>query len=160
MTIRAESDTQGQSLCEDLQVWHAFLLRKASQKVTGVAEVMLAPLGITLRQFGILSVIGAEPGLNQRAVGGKLRIDRTTIVSLIDELERTGLVERRRGSDRRTFALYLTGQGHALAQQAQSRLAQVHDVFLRPLSEEERATLRALLLRLVVDDGAAGVESA
>lgn len=154
MTIHEESDQQSQPLFEDLQVWHAFLLRKASQRVTEMAEARLAQLGITLRQFGILSVVATEPGLNQRVVGGKLRIDRTTIVSLVDDLEGADLIERRRGSDRRTFALFLTDRGQILIDEARNSLAQVHQAFLGPLSADEAATLRSLLMHLVADGGA------
>ncbi|MFI1172648.1 MarR family winged helix-turn-helix transcriptional regulator [Streptomyces melanogenes] len=135
---------------EGLQQWHGFLLRKAAQAVTECAERNLCPLHVTMRQFGVLSVVAAEPGLNQRAVGNKLRIDRTTIVALVDKLEGTGLMERRRGPDRRTSALHLTEQGIARLLEAQEVLAEVHQEFLGPLSAEEREALRNLLVRLAV----------
>jgi MarR family transcriptional regulator, lower aerobic nicotinate degradation pathway regulator len=129
-----------------LSQWHAFLLRKAAQRVTALAEAVLAPL--TLRHFGVLSAAAAEPGLNQRVIGERLRIDRTTIVAVTDDLEGAGLLERRRGSDRRTFALFLTETGRGRLAELERRVAEVHAEFLKPLSAAERTTLRALLLRL------------
>lgn len=149
MTLSADREAEPQPLFADLQVWHAFLLRKAGQQVAEQAEAALVALDMTLRQFGVLNVLAAEPGLNQRAVGAKLRIDRTTIVALVDGLEDAGLVERRRGADRRTFALYMSDAGGEALEQARAVMAQVHDDFLAPLSPPERDTLRELLTRLV-----------
>lgn len=130
-----------------LTQWHAFLLRKAAQRVTALVEAVLAPF--TLRHFGVLSTAAAEPGLNQRLIGEKLRIDRTTIVAITDDLEGAGLLERRRGADRRTFALFLTDIGRARLAELERKVAEVHADFLKPLSAAERTTLRTLLLRLI-----------
>lgn len=130
-------------------VWHAFLLRKAAQRVTGMAEEMLQPHGLTIRHFGVLSAIEAEPGQNQRGVGERLRIDRTTVVALTDDLEGAGLVERRRGTDRRMFALYLTAAGQDRLAELKELTAAVHERFLVNLSAEERETLRHLLIKLL-----------
>lgn len=130
-------------------VWHAFLLRGAAQRVTGMAEQMLQPYGLTMRHFGVLSAIEAEPGQNQRGIGERLRIDRTTVVALTDNLEDAGLLERRRGSDRRMFALYLTPAGTARLTELKDLTATVHDRFLANLSTEERETLRRLLIKVL-----------
>ncbi|WP_051944307.1 MarR family winged helix-turn-helix transcriptional regulator [Streptacidiphilus rugosus] len=136
---------------EGLQVWHAFLLRKAGQLVTEQAEGVLDPLDMTLRQFGVLNVVQSEPGLNQRAVGEKLRIDRTTIVALVDALEQAGMLERRRGTDRRSFDLFLTERGEDRLREARKRMTEVHEHFLQPLSPAERELLRELLLRVATE---------
>src|SRR3954447_4153744 len=143
---------EGTSLPLDLSpatsVWHAFLLRKAAQRVTGMAEDMLHPHGLTMRHFGVLTAIEAEPGQNQRGVGERLRIDRTTVVALTDDLETAGLLERRRGSDRRMFALYLTPAGEARLTELKELTAAVHERFLANLTEQERDLLRSLLVKV------------
>ncbi|WP_051944363.1 MarR family winged helix-turn-helix transcriptional regulator [Streptacidiphilus rugosus] len=149
MTADLELHTEGEPLFEALQVWHGFLLRKAGQRFGELADQALQPLSLTLRQFGVLNVVVAEPGLNQRSVGSKLRIDRTTIVGLIDDLERNGLVERRRGTDRRTFALHVTERGAKTLDRASDEITRVHERFLGALSPGERGMLRELLSRLV-----------
>lgn len=133
-------------------VWHAFLLRKAAQRVSSMAEEVFNPLGLTMRHFGVLSAIEAEPGQNQRGIGDRLRIDRTTVVALTDDLENAGLLERRRGSDRRMFALYLTDAGVARLDELKRLTASVHDRFLANLSEAERSTLRELLIKVTASD--------
>ncbi len=130
-------------------LWHAFLLRTAAQRVTGLAEQMLQPQGLTIRHLTVLSAIAAEPGQNQRGVGERLRIDRTTVVALTDDLEDAGLVERRRGADRRMFALYLTPAGRDRLTELNELTAELHERFLVNLSVEERETLRQLLIKLL-----------
>ena len=129
-------------------VWHAFLLRKAAQRVTALADVVLGPQGLTLRHFGLLLVVDDEPGLKQRMVGERLRIDRTTVVSLVDDLEAAGLLRRHRGTDRRTFSLFLTTAGTTRLDQLRRMIGEVHEEFLAPLSAAERETLHDLLTKL------------
>lgn len=131
--------------------WHAFLLRKAAQRVTEMAEAVLGQHGLTMRHFGVLTAIEDEPGQNQRGVGERLRIDRTTVVALTDDLENAGLLERRRGLDRRMFALYLTPAGTERLAELKRLTATVHDRFLANLSPAERAMLRELLIKVVAE---------
>lgn len=131
--------------------WHGFLLRKAAQRVTAMAEAVLGQHGLTMRHFGVLTAIEDEPGQNQRGVGERLRIDRTTVVTLTDDLENAGLVERRRGLDRRMFALYLTPVGVERLAELKRLTAAVHDKFLANLSDAERAMLRELLIKVVAE---------
>lgn len=128
---------------------YAFLTRKAAQRVTALAHEALGPFGLTLRHFGVLNLVELDPGQNQRIVGAKLGIDRTTVVSVTDDLERAGLLERRRGRDRRSFALFLTPVGAAQLKQLRRLVDLAQEDFLAPLAPDERDTLRELLARLV-----------
>ena len=135
-------------LSSAVSMWQAFLLRKATQKVSGMAEAVLGPHGLTMRHFGVLSAVEAEPGLNQRVLGEGLRIDRSTVVALADDLERAELLERRRGVDRRTFSLHLTEHGKQRLAYFKELVAGVHTEFLAPLSPAEQAMLRDLLFKV------------
>ncbi|MFD9565749.1 MarR family winged helix-turn-helix transcriptional regulator [Streptomyces sp. NPDC059994] len=152
MVAKREPNSGTRPLFQGLQGWHGFLLRKAGQRFTEQAEQALVHLNITLRQFGVLNVVDSEPGINQRMVGQTLRIDRTTIVGLVDDLEQKNLLERRRGADRRTFALYLTDRGTVCLRDAGDLMVKIHESFLQPLSVAERDVLRELLQRLAVAD--------
>src|SRR5581483_4357332 len=100
-------------------------LRQLAQHLTALVESALVPAGITLRHFGVLIAVQANPGLNQREIGEMLHIDRTTVVALADELELAGLLERRRGADRRSFALHLTREGAERTARLQVMVEQV-----------------------------------
>ena len=89
---------------------------------------------------------GERDSLSQQAIGERLRIDRTTMVSLIDDLERAGYVKRDRNpGDRRAYVITLTPAG----KRAQARAEQAVDAdaleFFGRLSESERQQLHRLL---------------
>lgn len=129
--------------------WHAFLLRKAAQQISSQAESVLGPRGLTLRHFGLMLVVEEEPGANQRLIGQRIRVDRTTIVGIVDDLEAAGLLSRDRGADRRAFALRLTERGADELAELKALLADVHREFLAPLTVAERMMLRDLLGKIV-----------
>lgn len=71
------------------------------------------------------------------------------MVTLIDELERLGLVERRTSpTDRRTYHVTLTSQGQVVLAQASEQAEIAESEFLTPLTAAEREQLRTFLQRL------------
>jgi MarR family transcriptional regulator for hemolysin len=111
------------------------------------AEV-LGTVGLTPALFALLNVIGARQGAIQQELGSALGIDRSTMVSLIDQLERAGLAERRPSArDRRAREVAITSKGARLLQRARGLTSQVEDEVLGGLSAEERHQLLTLLRR-------------
>jgi DNA-binding MarR family transcriptional regulator len=97
---------------------------------------------------------GERGSLSQQAIGERLRIDRTTMVSLIDDLERAGYVTRERNpGDRRAYVITLTPAG----KRAQTRAEKAVDTraleFFGRLPEAERQELHRLLTRLIERPG-------
>jgi DNA-binding MarR family transcriptional regulator len=114
----------------------------------------LAPLGLSVKAVGALTVLDAEGPLTQRRLGERQGIDRTTAVAVVDELERLGAVERRRDPrDRRANALHVTASGRRLLARARTAVAAAEDAFLAPLPDAERRRLRAALRTLVEAGG-------
>src|ERR671918_2638870 len=112
---------------------------------TRTAEV-LASVGLTPALFALLNVIGAREGAIQQELGAALGIDRSTMVSLIDQLESAGLAVRRpSATDRRAREIAITPKGRRLLQRARGLLAQVEDEVLGGLTAGERDELVGLL---------------
>jgi DNA-binding MarR family transcriptional regulator len=109
----------------------------------------LAAFDMTPGRFGVLQVIAANSGLSQSELGAILGIDRSTVVAVIDRLERGGLVRRLPApNDRRSYALALSETGIAtLAELEQRVLAHEQDI-ARNLAPPEREMLIKLLGRL------------
>jgi DNA-binding MarR family transcriptional regulator len=79
------------------------------------------------------------------------------MVFLTDELEKLGLVERRRNpADRRSHALYLTTAGTAMLDRVREVTRAHEDAITAGLSGPEREELTALLRRLARDRGLSG----
>jgi DNA-binding MarR family transcriptional regulator len=77
-----------------------------------------------------------------------LRIDRTNLVGLLNELEGDGLIARRRtAEDRRRHTVDLTAAGRRRLEDAESALAAAEDDVLGGLDAAERETLYRLLQR-------------
>src|ERR1700752_3265953 len=73
-----------------------FLLFRASQASLSLANQMLAGIGLCARQAGILTMVTELEPMTQKALADALRIDWTTMVALLDDLEDKGYVARQR----------------------------------------------------------------
>ena len=99
----------------------------------------------------MLLLVEANPGSNQTRIGKALGIDRSTLVSIIDMLEKRGLIRREPSpTDRRSHALVLSVEGAAFLRAIRPRLDAHEAEIARNLSAAERAQLRDLLQRLVL----------
>ncbi|MCU0633756.1 MAG: MarR family transcriptional regulator [Gemmatimonadaceae bacterium] len=122
-----------------LLVESAHVVRRATAKV-------LAPLGVTPREFGVLDTLATDGPMTQRALGERRRVDRTSMVALIDDLEARGLVLREVDpEDRRAHAVCVTPRGRRLALEARAEVEAVEADFLAPLAPADRRTLKRAL---------------
>jgi DNA-binding MarR family transcriptional regulator len=118
------------------------LLGRVGQLAREELARALEPLGLKPHHYGILAVLADEGVHTQRALGEKLRIDRSTMVVVIDELEGMGLVERRRDrEDRRRYELTLTDAGGRALSGAEPVVEGVKEAMLAPLDGRRRREL-------------------
>jgi len=102
----------------------------------------------------VLNRLAVGP-ISQHDLGDQLVIDRTTMVELIDDLEKQGAVLRRRNpADRRSYALSLTAKGKTLQKRAAQAFDAVTDEVFASLKPAERNALGDMLRRII-----AGVDS-
>ena len=104
--------------------------------------------GISPGLFGVLVVIGENPGLTQQALADAAHLDRSTVVTVIDKLEDRGLVERR-AADRRSNGLFLAAKGAILLRGLKRKVARHERRVVQNLSLRERAQLLSLLQRIL-----------
>lgn len=127
----------------------ATLLSRSAQKMRELFECRIAHLGLRSKHYGVLVLLQEEP-LTQVEIGRGLWVDRTTMVSLIDELEHLGLVERgRHPADRRAYAVTLTELGRRVLEEATGIVEASETEFFASLEPVEREQLRALLNKLL-----------
>jgi len=104
---------------------------------------------VTPGLFRILLLVGENAGMNQSTLARAVRIDRSTLVPILNKLEGLGLVERRPSDvDKRSHALHLTAKGSETVAQMQSRVLEHEALISAKLSEGERRTLLELLSKL------------
>jgi MarR family transcriptional regulator, lower aerobic nicotinate degradation pathway regulator len=126
-----------------------FLLARGHIDCVAMAGAVLEP-GLSGKHFGCMATIAKEGPLSQQKLGDRLRVDRTTIVALVDELEARGLVARRRNpEDRRAYALEATGEGRRWVKRTSAALARAESALLEGLEPAEREELVRLLQKLI-----------
>ena len=112
----------------------------------------------TSPQFAVLNTLVAEPGLDQRTVGERVGLDRSTIAEVISRLSRRGLLDKVRDpQDGRRSLLHLTDEGARTHRKLTVRTARMNQVFLAPLTADERTVFFDLIRR--VADAAEGLRN-
>jgi DNA-binding MarR family transcriptional regulator len=133
------------------------LLGRAHDAHRGAVAAELGRLGLSPKGFGALTVLDADGPLPQVELARRQGIDRTTMVAVVDELERLGAVRRERDErDRRAYAVELTPAGRRLLGRARPLLLAAEEEFLAPLPAGDRERLKDAL-RLLVEVHASGV---
>lgn len=68
-------------------------------------------LGFTESQFDIIATLGNTPGMTCKELGEKTLITKGTLTGVLDRLEKKGLIQRERGTDRRQLFVKLSPAG-------------------------------------------------
>jgi DNA-binding MarR family transcriptional regulator len=105
-------------------------------------------LGMDLRLLMALSYLGDHDGAPQQELVDGLCMDAKNVVLLLNELEDSGYLVRRRDSeDRRRHRVYITTAGSEALERATRAQEDIEDDVLQALDADERATLWKLLTR-------------
>lgn len=131
----------------------AFLLAQVGAHAAARFAERLTELSLSPAHAGILRLVATGPRLNQREIAARLQAMPSRVVTLVDELETRGLVERKpRAGDRRSHDIVLTAAGRKTLGSLR-RIATAHEEELTAtLTEDEQAQLVVLLRRIA--DGA------
>lgn len=127
-----------------------FLLNQLGGVVRERTARELQPLGMSPRTLGLFLALAKQPGASQTELGRRLRIDRTTMSQLIDDLTRAKLVSRTSlANDRRSNQLALTAKGSKALQQGSARARAVEDAITAEMDPSRLAALKIGLLELL-----------
>lgn len=125
--------------------WIGFAQRKA-------ADDWVRERGLTMEQGFTLGFLVDNPGAIQRDVAKMSRTSAASVSSLLQGLERRGLVERRsEPGDERSKRVYATDAGRELVSGFDEAMESADETILAPLGEPERTALRDLLLTIVAE---------
>ncbi|WP_448629111.1 MarR family winged helix-turn-helix transcriptional regulator [Cellulomonas soli] len=125
--------------------WIGWAQRKA-------AEDWVRARDLTHEQGFVLGFLVDHPGTVQRDIAQVSRTSAASVSSLLQGLERRGLVERRtQPGDERSKRVAATPQGAELVAGFAEAMAAVDETILAPLDADERATLHTLLTKITAD---------
>lgn len=123
-----------------------FLLRRAHQISAAVFEDECRSVGLTPAQFGVLSVLRANPGLDQSTLARALGFDKVTVLRVLRGLEARGLITRAPApASRRNLSISLAAAGLALLKQAQAPAERAYRRLMAPLDKAQQTQLVELL---------------
>lgn len=140
--------TRAAALTDDV----GFLLSRASGLFVRASNAALASYGLRVRPYSVLLMVCSAPGgVSQRDLAEMLGLDPSQVVSLIDELAASALVERRPSeTDRRAKLVVATDAGHALRAEVVPVVEAAVAAQLADLTATEQLILRDLLTRLAL----------
>ncbi|EME23060.1 MarR family winged helix-turn-helix transcriptional regulator [Rhodococcus triatomae] len=122
------------------------VLLKLGQVAFRLTEQRLGELGLRTRHYTLLKVLAADGPLSQLELGRRTRIDATTIVATVDDLEKAGLATRTRDkADRRRWSVALTDEGSATVVHADALIERLGEEMFADLNEWQAYDLAALL---------------
>jgi len=137
--------TAGSALGAD----HGYLLARVGEAAVRRLGHALEPLGLRPVHYAVLLHAETTEGASQRAIVDALAIKASTLVGVIDELERRELAERRAApQDRRSYAIFVTARGRELLDEAHAIADAVREELLAPLDDAERRALHGMLTRI------------
>jgi MarR family 2-MHQ and catechol resistance regulon transcriptional repressor len=126
-------------------------LRRAVNAINRREGEQMRNAGLTESQFGVLEALLHLGPLCQRELAVKVLKSAGNMTTVVDNLQRRGLVERTRDAeDRRVVTVELTDRGEALIRDAFPRVATALVEAFSVLTADEQKQLAALCRRLGV----------
>ena len=128
------------------------LIKKAARLFEQVANKNLSELDVTHAQTVILIRLLEKDGQNQIDLTKSAGLDQSTVVRLLDRMERDELIYRiRNKEDRRVYNFYLTPKAKKICRQLQSHSQAMTEIAHKSLSEKDMEKLKKLIT-VVVDN--------
>jgi DNA-binding MarR family transcriptional regulator len=129
------------------QRWPTLLMIKLGRITMHRFTQALAPYGLRPRHLAALIELRDHGELTQQSLCGRLHVDPTNLVEILNELEDQGYAARRRDpADRRRHRVEVSKKGLAVIDKVSAAMDGVEDELLAGFADEDRAELERLLL--------------
>ncbi|MFI2338072.1 MarR family winged helix-turn-helix transcriptional regulator [Nocardia rhamnosiphila] len=128
-------------------------LCRASAVVARAADAAAAKSGLGVGHHLVLKMLAAVGPCSQQVLSAELRIDRSVMVGIADDLEESGYIRRERDpADRRAYAVTITEPGRQALTEAEGAIPDFLDHAFSALTRTERDQLTTLLGKLLFAD--------
>lgn len=147
---RTEPDAASVGPSVDSEI--TWLLHRAAQRMRSATGEQAEKHGLHLRDYIVLSALHLTTNLTQGELGKTLGLDKTTLMSQLDRLERMDLVVRRSDPrDRRARIPEITEAGNAVRAEVASACATVEAAALNNFSQGRVHVFRRVLFEIIGD---------
>lgn len=134
--------------------YSSFWINHASRLLMRQFDEELRPLGFGMAYTPVVLALEERGALLQKDLAELARVEQPTMAALLARMERDELIVREpHPTDRRATNISLTKAAKARLPEAKKRLRDVAERLTSDFSDEERATLLALLKRAVKNLG-------
>ena len=124
----------------------AFLLSDVTRQMRRRFDERARTSGATGTQWRTLKILERFEGINQGQLADRLEVEPITACRMIDRLEESGLVERRRDpGDRRAWQIFLTEKSRPVLAELHITAAAMIEELLQGLSTRQREELNTTL---------------
>lgn len=131
----------------DRVIW---LVGRAAQQAQRLVQAKFVAGPIRKPHYGVLASLADGGPAAQAPLSDRIGIDRSDMVSLLDDLEELGYVVRRADrTDRRRKIVDITDDGTVALKELDRLVHAADDQLVAPLTADERATLAGLLARIL-----------
>jgi len=147
-----ESKTAGFHDLGGLENLLSFYIRSINIAVSRDLDNKLSGLDVAkgTGKISTLLIVSRHPGIRPSAIADLIMRDRSSMGRLVDKMVQQGLLMRQNDpDDQRSQALYLTHQGHKLAQQVVALTRQQDRDFFHMVSEDEKSLMLNLFNKII-----------
>jgi DNA-binding MarR family transcriptional regulator len=125
----------------------SYLLRQAWQALSGAMEMAMRPHGLTVAQYGVLSVLRHEPGASGADLARACNTTPQAMNGVLATLERESLIERRQHPTHgRILQVTLTEEGRRRLGAADPAVRGLRRAIERGFTPEDIATIKTWLV--------------
>ena len=123
-----------------------YLIADNARMIRRSFDARVRELGMTGPQARLLLTLWKGEGENQGFYADRLEVEPISLCRMLDRLEESGLVERRRDpADRRAWRLFLTDRSRELIERIRSKLVPLEETILDGIDAAGRAALAKAL---------------
>jgi MarR family transcriptional regulator, 2-MHQ and catechol-resistance regulon repressor len=137
---KPDDKTQQQEIANEIKNIQRFFSKLVSESITKQNN-------ITEQQMTVLKILARNP-MQMNELGHELLVSSPTITSLIDRMEKKGIVKREDCKDRRKIEIQLTAEGKKLHEKAIEQYRELLQKSFSVLTPEETTELLRLLKKL------------
>lgn len=130
-----------------------YLLRQAYAVHRSRLEQALQPLGLTLPQFSVLTMLSAYPGIAGADLARLSLLTPQTICVILNNLEKAGFIRRSAHPvHRRAQCIELSPAGLLMLKNCKQRVELVEQILLQGVPAKEEEVVRRWLVQLAMTD--------
>ncbi len=132
----------------DNTVCHCLKMRRSAENVIRFYDAILAPSGVTVRQYSLLNAISEHSGCNVRVLSEITLLDRSTLARSLKPLIQSKYIKDNKAVGARDSVLELTDNGKFVCKEAATLWEIAQQQFETKLGKEQLTALEDALTLL------------